>query len=333
MELHGCVAIPATAAQVVPAVRRARLVVIGGGTIFKGLHPSTGRRRNALLCSTAALVAAARLSSTPIAMVGVGAGELHGAVARGLARWIVRHTDLLVLRDEESAAVLAAAGVPTPFRIGSDPAWSLLNDPPTVPDPPAASNRSGDVVVAVSHLAGGPELTTRLAEALRPVAASHRVVLQPWQSSERTHADAAIAHDIAERLAGRAEVSSPPADLVAARAAYVGARLVIGMRFHALVAAAAAGAPFLAVAHEPKLAGLARRLDQPAMPPHAPLAVVTRSVAAALDARSPSPASVRAEMARAEEGFALLRLLASEGALEEPSEVNGLTLSDGEGCW
>ena len=61
--------------------------------------------------------------------VGVGADDLPGREARPLARWLVRHTDLLVLRDEESAAVLAAAGAPTPFRVGADPAWTLLGRP------------------------------------------------------------------------------------------------------------------------------------------------------------------------------------------------------------
>ena len=46
-------------------------------------------------------------------------------------------------------------------------------------------------------------------------------------------------------------------------------RLVIAMRFHALVAAGAAGTPALAIAHEPKLRRARRRLGQPAVPPHA----------------------------------------------------------------
>lgn len=330
--IHRCRALPATGRHVAAAVRRADLVVIGGGTIFKGLHTSTGRRRNGLLWSTAGLVAAARAWSTPVAMVGVGAADVHGAAARNLARWIVRTTDLLVLRDEESAAVLASAGVPPPFRVGADPAWTVLDEPP------ASHGRSGDVVVAVSHLAvshlaGGSDLAARLAAALRPLTTERRVTIQPWQIAGGRAGDADLAAEIARRLDGRAEVVRAPADLAEARASYVGASLVVGMRFHALVAAAAAGARFLAIAHEPKLAGVARRMEQPAVPPNAPEAVLTRAVATALDGPPPSPAAVRAEMARAEEGLALLRLLAGGGRIDEPSEVSGLTLSDGGGCW
>ena len=58
-------------------------------------------------------------------MIGVGADDLRGRQAQVIARWLVRHADLLVLRDEESAAALAVAGAPKPFWIGADPAWLL----------------------------------------------------------------------------------------------------------------------------------------------------------------------------------------------------------------
>ena len=50
------------------------------------------------------------------------AAPLPGRAAQWLARAIVRSADLLVLRDDESAAHLAATGAPTPVRVGADPA-------------------------------------------------------------------------------------------------------------------------------------------------------------------------------------------------------------------
>ena len=111
------------------AIALADAVVVAGGTIFKTLHPSSGRAPLSLLRRTAVLAAATRTMRKPLALVGVGAAPLRGRGARALARSIVRAADLLILRDEESAGHLAAIGAPTPVRVGADPAWTLLPDP------------------------------------------------------------------------------------------------------------------------------------------------------------------------------------------------------------
>src|SRR5690606_37993721 len=116
------------------------------------------------------------------------------------------------------------------------------------------------------------------------------------------------------RLGSTARIDVPPADLGEARASMAAAGLVVAQRFHALVAAAAAGVPAIAYAHEPKLTGLARRLGQPALVPgDDPARLGAQIVAAAAAGRPARPAAVRAQVAAAEEGFRLLRLVLAGG--------------------
>jgi polysaccharide pyruvyl transferase WcaK-like protein len=305
-------------ARVAHAIARSDAVVVAGGTVFKALHPSSGRPALALLRQAAALAAVTKALRKPLALVGVGADTLYGRAARRLARAIVHAADLLVLRDDESAAELAAIGAPTPIRVGADAAWTLLPDPPppTSSGPTTSFERGRPVVVALSHLAGGRDVGERLAEGLRPLVATGLPVrLDPWQPS----GDAELAAEVATRLGGVAELAAPPTDLLAARDSIVGARLVIAQRFHSLLAAASAGVQAVAVAHEPKLAGLARRLGQPEVAPGAPFA-------GALDAAPPAREAVRRERALAEEGFRLLRVLLARGRSEEAAEIDGLAL-------
>lgn len=326
---HGVPAIPASPYAVARAVRGADAVVIGGGTIFKTLHPSTGRSPSSLLRNTAAVVALARASGTSVAMAGVGAGDLVGGRARRLTRWIVPRVDLLILRDEESAAVLADAGVPPPFWIGADLAW--LVRPPT----PSASEPTRSVTVAVSHLAGDDALVERLAGAVAVLDPQWRVRLQPWQRGG-ADSDRRVAERLRDALARRArpvEVLEPPAGLAEAVASVTGEGLVIAMRFHALVAAAMAGTRTLAIAHEPKLAGVARRLDQLAVPVHASVDVVAAAVRQAIEHGAPSPAAVRHEIRRAEDVFTLVDLLLADGHMVQPERIHGLPLSSGSGAW
>ncbi len=337
-------------------VLAADAVVFAGGTVFKPLSPATGRPPLDLLAKALAVAGLARLTHTRLAMVGVGAAPLPSRRARLLSRALLSSADLLVLRDEESADLLAAAaGRAAPFRVGADPAWTLLRDAPSpsrvggapagmpsgdapspsrvgaehavmpAGDPPAGRARGDEVVVAVSHLAGGRALVDYLADALAVVAASGRpIALQPWQVSRDGIDDLLIAQAVAGRLRGAATLLDPPADLFEARERFRESAVVLGLRFHSLIAAAAAGTPFLAFAHEPKLLGLARRLAQPSASTRTPPGLLGRRLLTAIE-EPPAPAeAVRAEAAAAEEGFRLLRLLLSAGREEEAAD--GLAL-------
>jgi polysaccharide pyruvyl transferase WcaK-like protein len=303
-------------------VMRAEGVVLAGGTIFKTLHPACGRPPLGLLRSARALTLGTVAQRIPLAAVGVGVGSLHGDRARALAKGIVRRCDLLVLRDEESAGLLARAGAPAPFRVGADPAWTLV-------DAPGAPSAQGDaVIVALSHLAGGPGLALRLALVLEPLLqAGLRVRLQPWQVLPGEPDDLDLAHAVAGRLDGDVQIVPPPAGLADARDLFAGARLVVALRFHALVAAAAAGVPVVSVGHEAKLTGLGRRLGQPVVAPAGPPEAMAATILRALDHAPPDPAAIERQKRLAHDQMALLRVLLAGGRSDEAARVGGLELA------
>jgi polysaccharide pyruvyl transferase WcaK-like protein len=323
---HGIATVSAQDPRAVArAVGRAEGVVFAGGTTFKTLHPRSGRRPLELLRNGLAVAAAARAAGVPVALMGVGAAPLPTRRARALTRAIVNRADLLVLRDADSARLLADAGAPSPFRVGADAAWTRV-------DPPAAPTARGDaVIVALSHLAGGPGLAARLALVLAPLQRSGlRLRLQPWQviDGDRAADDLALARAVAAQLPAPAEIVPPPATLDDARDLFAGARLVVALRFHALVAAAAAGVPAIAYAHEAKLAALGTRLGQPVVQPAGMAEDVGRAMLAAIeDGTEPASAhAVARERERSRTGMALLRLLLSGGRGSETGAVSGLDL-------
>jgi polysaccharide pyruvyl transferase WcaK-like protein len=320
---HGIAAVPRADRRAIGrAVQEADAVVFAGGTVFKLLHPSAGRRPLSLLAQGMAVATAAKTLRRPLALVGVGAGRLPRRRARVLASAIVRSADLCVLRDEDSATLLAEAGAPAPLRVGADAAWACLD----VPESPV---RRGDaVIVALSHHAGGASLALRLARVLSPLAMlGLRLRLQPWQVTGGRHDDLALARAVAARLDGRAEIVPPPTGLDDACTLFAGARLVVALRFHALMAAGATGVPAVAIAHEPKLAAMARRLGQPAIAPEGDPADLARAMLhAAEHALPPSTAAVALERTRAEHGMRLLRLLLDGGRGADAADVEGLEL-------
>lgn len=325
--------IPPTAASVARSLRVADAVVVAGGTVFKLLHPSARRHPLGLLARTAALQAGARARGIPFALVGVGAGDLRGSTARRLVRRIADHADLLVLRDEESAAVLRDAGATGPFRVAADPAWSLLAAPASAATPGPDPQRSQPVLVAISHLADRDPV--RLSDRIAALVDHHtgrgvEVHLQPWQGGVEA-ADVQLALSVRNRarLPRMVHVRSRPADLHDAVASCADARAVVGLRFHSLVAAAAAGRPFLAIAHEPKLAGLARRLGQVSVPPHAAPAVLCEAADQAMRTAPADRSLVDREIELAHHSLRLLRVVLSRGAEDELLDEGRTELTPG----
>lgn len=247
-------------AAVARAVMWSDLTVVTA-TVFKTLHRSTGRPPLGLLCNTLALSATARAAGRPVVLAGVGAGELRGRTAGLLSRAVVASADTVELRDEESAATLRAAGVRRRLAVGADVVWASL------PRSLAAPHRRRLAVITLSHLAGGPELVRCLASTAEALAADgYEVALQPWQLPR----DQTMAAEVMARAGVGLQLWEPPHDVADAARTLAGASVVVGLRFHSLLAAGASGVPFVAVTHEAKLAGLARRLGQPAVAPGAP---------------------------------------------------------------
>ncbi len=335
---HRVTAIASSHASMIRAARRADVIVVAGGTIFKSLHPTSGRRPGSLLVNTSAMLAAAKVRGTAVAMVGVGADDLTSRSTRAMASWVVRHTDLMILRDEESAAVLAKAGAPGPFWVGADLAWAQAQEIGTVQP---LGKRRPTITVALSHLAGDERMVRNLATALAPLAERFVIQLQPWQVGGSDQ-DTRLAERIRALMLGDSsqQTGSPsirivdaPVGLLDAAASMAGNDLVVALRFHAILAAALAGVPSMAISHEPKLAGLSRRLRQLAVPAHSSSDVLSAAVRHSLAGQPATAEVIRSEMLAAEQSIDLLRMLADRGAIDHPADTLAMSLTHGGGNW
>lgn len=103
------------------AVKRLDLLIISGGgqlsEIWRGpwSHPYNVFKFSIL----------ARLSGTPLLIVGVGAGPLEHPVSKLFVRWSVRLACYTSLRDQESAALVRGLGVKSKIEVYPDPAYAL----------------------------------------------------------------------------------------------------------------------------------------------------------------------------------------------------------------
>lgn len=323
-------AIPNGPHAVLAALARSDAVAFAGGTVFKTLPATTGRRAYSLLHRGLVLARAARSAGRPVALAGVGAASLPDAKARAAARRLAAAADLLIVRDQASADVLAAAGVPPPLRVGADAAWTLFGDdvrPRSQPD-------RGPLVVSVSRHAVRPELVPTLAagvaRAVRGRSDVECVQLEPWQVGGVGLDDLDLARQLRSALlvAGElpVDVLAPPESIEHAAARYGGARALLGQRFHSVVAAGAAGCRFAAVGHEPKLADLAERLGQRSVRASASVTALAAAVREALDGPRPDARTVADLTRSAHAMLALTRVVVEGGSTGQPVGLRALRM-------
>jgi polysaccharide pyruvyl transferase WcaK-like protein len=295
------------------AIKQCDVVVIAGGNAFDS---ASGTGGTPPARHTAELVTLARACRRPVALVGVGAERIEGRVTRALARFVVRSADLLVLRDEPSAAALDRAGATLPVRVAADPVWCVLR----------YSGATGTldelVVVVVDEATASPYLLDELSPALAMVPANG-VCVQPWRSR-----DVPSAASLADMLPGPIRVLPPVRTLDAAMQAFGTVDVVVSMCAHATMAAAAAGTPTVALGRSRSLAAVTRRLGHDLVDRPIGARPLADVVERARRSRS-SLVAVRHEQALADGSMALLRLLVDRGEVLELAAIDGLSLSDG----
>lgn len=184
-----------------------------------------------------------------------GIGPLQRQITRKMARLALANCIAVSVRDKGSAALLSEWEIP--FWLAPDPVWALDSAPVKgLWDLPAPR-------VAVT-LREHPQLTAaRLACLTRALidfqtATQTCILLVPFQFSQ----DLAIAQSIHAAMPHASHILSleDPKQL---KGVFTGVEMAIGMRYHSLIAAAAAQCRCFALSYDPKVTQLMAELQIP----------------------------------------------------------------------
>lgn len=225
------------------ALRASDGLVSGGGSL---LQDRTSPRPIAYYTGVMHL---ARVLGRPYVVHAQGLGPIHLWANRWLAAAGLRGAARVTLRDAASIDLARELGVRRPIELAPDPALALV---------PERYGNPQHVLVAIRDWHGADAHLPGLQAALRRLAADHPILALPMQDP----ADRAASERIVDGIDGAA-VTPPDADLQAQLTAIGGSVLVIGMRLHALILAAAAHVPALAISYDPKVDAFAEQVGQP----------------------------------------------------------------------
>lgn len=192
-----------------------------------------------------------------------GIGPLQHSWSRWLSRRCLQACTAISVRDESTHRLLDTWEIA--HTMGSDPVWLLQGKP--LNDQGVSSPRGSSTIAVVlrTHPQLTPSRLACLAQALQQLQAEtdSTILLVPfqWQDPDQSP-DIQIAYQIRERLSKKSEVLllQDPRQL---RGCFDGIRLVITMRYHGLVMAAAAGCRCFGLSYDPKVKGLLQALGMP----------------------------------------------------------------------
>ncbi|HTX60239.1 MAG TPA: polysaccharide pyruvyl transferase CsaB [Verrucomicrobiae bacterium] len=238
------------------AIARADVVVSGGGGL---LQNATSTR--SLLYYAAVLREAIRAHrKTMIFAQSIGPLDLLG---RFVVRRFCRGLDRATVRDERSRVLLQELLPGTAVERTADPVF-LYDGPQERPDLQAEGLEDVPyAVVSVRKISAMREGIPAIARAVDRLSDRHgiRAAFLPIGGA----GDAEVSTEII-RACKTAPVLLPEPALPKAAAILRGARVVVGMRLHALILAARYAVPFLAIPYDPKVAALCDELEYPLEP-------------------------------------------------------------------
>lgn len=203
----------------------------------------------------------ARAARTPVLGLGLGAGPLGTVSGRSLVRAALRSVPLTV-RDDDSARVLSRCAL-TRVTVTADLAYGL---------PVPTADPVDRIVASLRPFSGSGGLIPARRSDLRTLGADDRVIAAAAALDALAHRSSlpihllsfeperdARYHDlIAEHMAGPVTTGVATIDTVFDDVAR--SRLVVGMRYHAIVAAVMASRPAVVIGYSPKARSIARRL-------------------------------------------------------------------------
>lgn len=233
-------------------IKRSDLLISGGGSLLQDVTSL----RNILYYT--GLIRMAHLARKPVVIYAQGIGPLQKSLSRKLTRAALQHpsTRVISVRDPESHALLEKIGVRKPIEITADPVWSL-----TTPSRNASLSERPIWSVSLRSWLGEstPSPEKKLLQAIRQAARQQNatvkfLAMQPARDRPLIEALGVAPEEIldTEKL--------HPSQIMSLAGNF---NLMIAMRLHALIFAAAQGVPCIAVSYDPKVASLAKLISAP----------------------------------------------------------------------
>ncbi|MDR3710194.1 MAG: polysaccharide pyruvyl transferase CsaB [Capsulimonadaceae bacterium] len=231
---------------VLRSIARTDLLASGGGSLLQDVTSRHG------IFYYLAIVRLAQIMGKRTMFVAQGIGPLNEPRSRKLTASVANRLDAITVRDNGSAQLLRDIGVTQPVEVTADPA--LLLTPKAQPDRDQLRDGVATSLRPWRNCTG--RVVDTLAQSWKDVLQPEPLVVMAMQPD--------VDGDAGARLAAALGAPSPaPSTGLWTHVETVRqVKMVIGMRLHALILAAAARTPMLALSYDPKIDAFMTEIGQ-----------------------------------------------------------------------
>ncbi len=229
------------AKTVIRALSRTDVLLSGGGSLLQDVTSPHS------IFYYLGVVRLAQMMGKKTMFIAQGVGPLTLPRSRRLTASVANRLEAVTVRDPGSAALLREIGVKRPpVEVTADPALLLAPDAP----PQAGNGPSFGVALRPWH--GHDALAFHVADAARQALPGRRALLFPMQPQTDKEVTEQFAREWHQE--NRTTLCSTETGLAALVQNLASCEMVVGMRLHALILAAACGVPSVALSYDPKVA-------------------------------------------------------------------------------
>jgi len=233
-------------AALLSAIARCDAFLSGGGSLLQDVSSAHS------IFYYLGVVKMAQMLGKKTMFIAQGIGPLTLPRSRKLVAAVANKLDAVTVRDPDSADLLQQIGVTSPsIEVTADPAL-LLSHPNFPSGSPIIGGGGGSFGVALRPWHGQENLGTQVAAACLTSLGGQQPLLLPMQDAS----DRPIAEQFTQKWGqpNAATLCSTTDGLNPLLSIIAGCDMMVGMRLHALVLAAAAGVPSVALSYDPKVA-------------------------------------------------------------------------------
>lgn len=233
--------------ELLPALRSTDVLLSGGGSLLQDVTSAHG------IFYYLGVVRLAQMLGKKTMFVAQGIGPLVRPRSRRLVAAVANRLNAITVRDADSAALLRAIGVrKPPVEVTADPA--LLLAPANTYEP----LKGPSFGVALRPWQGHDALAIQLADACQQPLAECRAVLVAMQPES----DKISMEQFGQKWRQVNRVTDSPRGLTSVLSSLGCCQMIVGMRLHALILAAACGVPSVALSYDPKVAAFMAQSGQ-----------------------------------------------------------------------
>lgn len=233
--------------RVLRAMYRSDMFILGGGSLLQDI---TGSKSLFFYLSH---IIAARLCACPVFLYAQGIGPINKKRNLCLTKFVLKLARAITVRDEDSYSLLKNLGIKeSKLFLTCDPVLAMVEKdmPPPLPQ--------GKKVAFAMRSWQGFSAAAFASFADYVIDSGYQVVFLPFNEPE----DREIAEQVAALMKHKSFLPAEALSSGAMFAAISCMDLMVGMRLHAGIMAAAAAVPFLPVVYDPKVSSFARQTGQ-----------------------------------------------------------------------